>query len=744
MPNNIRHIRIALLPIFILMWITTESISAQNRSLYSETVFSVTNGTTLYIGGDFIAGGHTMAKTCDMTIDASSKAILTGDFIHRATAGNVFTLGSAGTFSFEGIIHQNIKTDITDPALLPQLKLQNYINFPSKLIIKNNKHITMQPELAATTQDINLQNGWLILDSRNSTAADYGGVAPSYMSDRAVFAHLLVNGNINYQNWNDANINNRGFIQVNIPFDNKPMGETDNGYYNLPYRSLVGFGIPYKEVRADYFMFGFLMSPTNASFLGDQRATISDPSAALSAGRGYALGLDLRGTDAQYYKDISSKWIDISRLNDHFAGRATGNVALNRHNFSEDNTRKINQIFGTDVSQDAYQLEILNTADIPLTLNKKGFHYLANPYTTPLDINDLLESGNLSAWGMAEGDILKKVWILTGHSKGVAKYEGNKIKVIYNFYVAQNPGGTYTDDDGNTANDDDGMSATTTIGPLQMFVVKSKKDGVSVKIPAAKRVMGNTKFIKSAQARYDDFIFEVTDSKSGISDRTNIVIRPENEIASHPDWINVKKLSPEASNETNQSSGQSEGVLRQTLFSQLYTSDKDKTAFTVQFLPIESTPYIPLYMTPSNEAQEIIIRGIRLSSAKNVPAVYLEDKIEKKLIMMTPETRYTTFANPSDRVDRFILHFREVNEDDIIKKNSSIWANYQNGNLRVSGFDSKDFGSIISVYDMVGLQYIQTKVNNYTVNILCSLPTGVYILRVVGNRNEALKVAVGR
>ena len=727
--HNIRHI--AVIIGIMLLQISIYRIIAQTNGLYCETVISVTNGSKLYIGGDLITGGSRIDNTCNIFIDGdTTETLLSGNFIHNALFGNVFMPKSSGIFTFNGANHQYIKTDLTDQTSLAKLKTDNYIYFPSTLTINNNNHVTLLPEMAAENDNINLEHGWLILDSKNDDTAN-----------RAIFAHLKVNGNVNYLNQNEPDPINRGFIQVNMPFDGEHMSSQAPDYNNEYYRSLVGFGIPFKEIKADYFLFNFLMAPTHKSFLGDARQTIIDPYTTLTAGRGYAIGIDLRGTNPNDYDDIGG-WVPAS----NFSQRATNNHYFNRYKFADDPSRKLNQLFGKNNTTNAYTMERLNINDVSINLNNaNSYYYLANPFMTPLNINGLLDGASVedkAGWNLNDESLLKKVWIMTGdNSKAVAKKQGGRIKLDYTFYVAQNPGGTYTGD----YDDNDGMSDKVTIPPLQMFVVKTQNAiNTNLVIPKSKRVMSNTKFIKSGSTRYDDFVFEVKDNKTGIADRVNIVLRPANEIAINKSWINVKKLSSDASNESITKSDQTEGVVRPTIFNQLYTLGQNKEAYTVLFAPIETTPSITLFMTPSTEAQQIVIRGIRLSSMTHVPVIYLEDKLEKKLIKMTPETRYFTYSNPNDRADRFIIHFKQVDENAIIARNSTIWANYQKGNLLVGGFDQQDIGSKLNVFDAVGTQYIKTTVTDFTNNITCELPTGVYIIRVSGKRNEVVKVVAGK
>lgn len=714
--------------------------------LYSEGRLSVIgDNTTLFISGDFIAGtkdeSDLVEGTCHFTIDENSKAILTGNFRHNAITGKVFntTNTNSGTFEFRGLSHQNITTDGTDYITVPSKK-DSYIDFPALVKIKNNKHITLDPSLAAKMPTLDLDEGWLILDSREVMDKDYP-LPPSTdeTMHRSVFAHLLAN-KINYNNSEASSPADRGFVQVNMQLDNRTL-TTPSGY-TQPYRSIVGLGIPFQAMKADYFMFNFLMAPNHNSFFGDSRSAIIDPRTTLIPGRGYGLGIDLRGTEQDKYSDIG-RWVPVEnfvyRVNGDPNDKLNGKYLFNRNNFSH-NSHSPNQLFGSDATaivKDAYTRERLNVEDVAVTLDKPNqYSYLANPFMTPLDLSDII-NGSLTTWGSPS--IAKSVWIMTGNtSMAVADYDANKMKVVYNFDVAQATGGTFI---GTNDAHDDGMNPEVIIAPLQMFLVKSTTTATAqeiLKIPAKSRVMGRTHFIKSTSQRYDDFIFEVTDTKTGISDRVSIVLRPATEIEINKDWANVKKRKTKDANNDNQLASSGGQLLQQNVFSQIYTMGNDNAAYAVQFFPIETTASLPLYVTSAVETQEISIRGIRLSSMRDVSVIYLQDKLEKKVIKMTPETIYTTISNPNDLPDRFILHFKET--DINVEEASDIWAYYKNGVLTVSGFNKDDFGSTISLYNVMGARYLQKVVDNETMNIRSDLITGVYILQVEGKRKASIKV----
>lgn len=704
----------------------------EQYNIYNEGLMTIKDtqiaDTRLYIGGHLTtATRRDNTGTSSKIYTKASKTILTGDFYNDVRIDTVFYKtdipNDSSIFEFRWFGNsQNITTHKQKFDSIPSKKT-NYIAFPANLKINNYKHVFIDPSLALKANNISLDTGRLVLKARLADARDFQGDSIIDGTNRSVLSHLLVTGRIDYNNWADTIPYRRGSIQVDLALDHDSLDL--NSDYGQNYRSLVGFGIPFNSLKADYFMFNFLMAPTHSSFLGTDRTTIINPTTALTAGRGYGLGIDLRGTNQNDYADIG-KWVPLS----NFQNRTTDYYTFNRNEFEENSSIRPNQLFGKNaIGNSAYEMEKLNIKDVNIKLGAKGFYYLSNPFMTPLDVSNILDGTYTTDWKAPVGSLEEQVWILTGDSKAVAKYQGNRIKVVHKYDVLKNPGGTYDED-------------KDLIAPLQMFVVKTKTDNVNLTIPANKRTMGHTKFIRSQGSRYDDFIFEVKDEKTGMSDRTNIVLRPADDIASHrKNWNNVKKVRAANSNESKEKSDMIEGQLSPTIFSQLYTASEDNQALIVNFLPLETTNKVPLYMTPSEKGQQISIRGIRLNSMYHVSVIWLEDKLEKKVVKLTLGTVYTTFSSPSDRVDRFNLYFKDIDPKKI-KEVEDIWANYQSGTLKVSGFEDKDFGAVLQLFDMTGRKYMQTKVNNYTMNIPCVLNTGVYIVKISGNRNSAVKVLV--
>lgn len=743
------------------------SVASNINTQFNEGLYAIANNLSsqtetdiprLYIGGDFIAqsrheeivNGQTIARRTSKIYTNKSKVTLTGNFyndIFRDDTSNkwgtVFASDNenTGVFEFKWFGYpQKITTHGSEYADIPSKK-DNYIFFPN-VRINNNEHVTIDPSIAVESQDIYLEKGWLILDSRGVDKRDFDAFVSVGQSKKghSVFAHLLQNGNVYYRNWTATNPADRGFIQVNMELGNNQLSTTDPDYNNQNERSIVGFGSPFQQMRADYFMFNFLFAPDYSSFFGSGKTSIIDPKTTLDAGRGYVLGVDLRGTNQNDYRDIGNWGIPLA----NFAIRSTSSYKFNRHNYAS-GAQNGNQYFGIDVTTDPYTLEKLNgSSDVVVSLPKQGFQYLSNPFMTPLDLSDLLKDNGAGDWGIISDkstntnrDMLNRVWVLNESSVGVAKYAGNKVKIKHNYYVAKTDGGTFIDED-------DPATTEMKIAPLQMFVISTIKDNVSIKIPRSKRVKGQTSFVKSIpiNRRYDDFILEIEDEETGINDRLSVVLRPAAEISSDVNYRNVKKLTSEVSNDGSARSTIMEGLITPTLFSQIYTLDDQNVPLTVEFLPIETTTAVQLYTSPSSIAQNITIRGLRLNTKYNVNYIALEDKIERKWIELTPETVYHTYSSPTDRPDRFVLHFKpgEAGKSDIENDLSSIKAAYKSSTTYVYGFSESDYGSNIQIYSINGYLVAEGKVNNREVAIPRYMSNGVYIIKISGNCNKTLKM----
>lgn len=357
-------------------------------------IASDTAHVTLYIPGNFKVGSDSANNVITSNISMkNARVVITGDFINDVTSGTVFNSSYAlngGWVELRSNVSQKIYTDtITSSAL--RYKRGSYIDFPN-LKINNSNHVTIDSKMGVQVNNLQLNKGWLILDSRRVVDSDFSGAITSDLkNNRSVLAHLLVNGNIDYRAWSSPNINERGFVEVNIALDeykNRVFGDTT---------SIIALGTPFKNLKADYFMWNHLLTPTNASFIGPSGTSNGDPRTNLIPGVGYAVGIDVRGSNASYYtSDLDPQWVGID-----FSKRAKDHYYFNRFRFANDPDRSANNIYKTvDYLVDsAYQYEKLVDTDVTVNL-VPGFNYLANPFTAPLNLEELLGNNEASDWGI--------------------------------------------------------------------------------------------------------------------------------------------------------------------------------------------------------------------------------------------------------------------------------------------------------------------------------------------------------
>lgn len=792
------------------------ALVAQTAFLYNKGVMSVksTNpsNTTLYINGNFIAG-HDAANKCQITL-SNSQTVLTGNFIHDLNSRAIplpgggfnttfdYAVGDASRFVFRGTAAQTIGLApgvVYGTTYDPILKGQNNVKFPT-LVVQNQNHVTIVPELAAQAQGLALETGRLILDSRRAIASDFPASVGATFQDAttsSMLAHFMVasTGSITTPNNNPtfaatATNNQFGAVQVNLQLDN-PADYSNVNVEKLG-RSLIGMGTPYKQMLSDYFFWNFLMIPKNESIIGGTPGnTMTDPQRVLKAGEGFVIGLDLRGTNASNYEYDLHPLYQITPNRPQFAARITEKYQFSRFGpffNSSNNVRQANNWGGhatvpnatvmaapggtAGINDASYAQETLNYTDITGLDIAQGYNYYANPYTAPLTLTEIVfaAGASLPNWGgivagnatITGRNFSDKVWILDPSSVGSGSYDilnpggigpGNKwVMVNAKYRVMKSVGPTATN-----AYDPGTGTSLYVIAPLQMFVLYSPTGSSTQKltIPASARaITQNALFLRSTSAASnelrDDFLFEITDVKTKTSDRTAIVIRTPQEVMTDAKYEGTKKLvTLISSDQTTTRSTTEEGAVTQTNMSTVYTKSDQGIALESNILGVPqsaATESVVLYVSPSLTAQNINITASRLATAERVQGITLIDKVKNKEFDLFTGKTYTTESKGTDPVDRFTVRFvfgtSGIEDGNNNSESKSITSYYLNGTLTVTGFDDADFGSVISVYDIQGRMAAQAKVNDTTVEITQPFSPGAYIVKVVGNKSYAAKFLV--
>lgn len=739
-----------------------------------------TTKTVLYVKGDFIAARDATDPSVKSDIVVSgSKTVITGDFYQNTkyvsgNNGNVFSRPASGyqnaKFVFRGTTAQKIFTALdandTSDKYSAIRKGTNFVDFPD-IEVANPDGVIVHPELAISAQNIFLTQGKLVLDSRKMNSTDVtadpsASATKQVVANSTLMAHLQLDGTVKYK----RTATNPGVIQVNLDLDDKVTTSSDA--VEKAGRSIVGMGSPFKEIRADYFMWNFLMFPApDGNIFGVKNKTEADPTTVIPAGKGFVLGVDLRGPNVANYTNVAN----IYKQTD-FDARFTDRFTFDRFAFDTKNNiyplaTNGNGAAAVAVTDAAYAKEEIVDSDVQMNL-VEGYNYLSNPFLTPLKLDDII-AANGSSWGVLSGDasvtnrdVVNRVWVLSPSSKGSGLFDLNtgaplyksRIHATYTYLLMKDTGSTY----------DDGSGNPYTIAPLQMFVVYSPGKGTAttIKIPkAARQISAGSQFLRSAETeKRDDFLFEVADLKTNVTDRASVVLRTPHEIMTNPSYSdNVKKLvtSVVASDDTKSADLRvvtEEGTVSQSANSLIYTkavaSDDKEYAYASRFVAAPegaTTVLVPLYLTPSLTPQDIAIRAMRLNSMDNVDEVWLDDAITKKSFELSSGKDYLTSVKPTDRTDRFVLRFEMASSgiDDETEENvndRSISSYYANGTLTVTGFESADYGSVVSVYDIQGRMVAQSKVAGLSVEVRENFAPGAYIVKVVGNKSYVSKFLV--
>lgn len=738
---------------------------------------------TLYVGGDFVAGNDA-STACDITLE-NSKTVVTGNFIHNAFGGsykNIFKQATAATFntsliSFEGIAQQKITTSAA--GFNGNDKLAGYINFPNIRVLNTSatidaNNVWLDWRLAAQAKEVTLERGWLTLASKYYVSS---GANPTNINGETYLAHFMPNS-VTY-NQTATNVAQKGMVEVELDLGKQTYTSADFG-------RLIGLGSPFatsatdrNALKADYFAWNFLLAPNYQSYFGPTGNAIANPTTDMPAGKGYILGIDLRGVAWNDYKGDVGHYTKESQFNHRVSSSASNNLyggtgtqsttkyIFNRYRYNNAGStaadrNTLNQLYSGGIYADNGSVaanEKLVTGSVSVPLDE-GFNFLSNPYTAPYDASDII-SGITG--------IAPRIWLLNSNSSrgsgslnmfpyaGTAP--GNKwLQVAMYFYVSTgSTGGTFVelDLDGNQA-PGPGIGFGNLIPPLQMFAVFRPQGTPATNYvfnPANRKIdVANTNFLRSTaneNTRKDDFVFEVVDTKTGTNDRTNVVLRTKSEILSNSKFQNLARWatgkSSDSASEVNTRTDAS-----QTYASQIYTKDDKNNDLIVNFLPYTKSGsevlFTTLYLTPSSAQQNIEIKGYRLNTlSSEFDGIYLLDKVANKEIAMTPETVYKTTTKATDRTDRFVLKFTRTTtgiEDEIEETTKNISSYYANGVLTLTGFDDTDFGSSINVFDIQGRMVKQAKVDDYTVDIYESFAPGAYIVKVVGNNSYVAKFLV--
>lgn len=667
---------------------TETGVMFRNVGLVNVQSTSNTN-TLLYIQGNMEGAGQSKIYI------QKSNVRLTGDLINNSASGyhvfagdeneTNFSTKTDGSFEFAGTSPQQIRGNAN--------KSTGFAYFPRTTLVNNRNAsdwkvatVTLSPTTSATMTNLTYKSGRLVIDSE------------ALPGNTSIHAHLLLKGaqnNVMYYDSSNPD-NDWGGVQVNLA-----VGANQG-------KRIFGFASPFVQTYADYFMFNFLSAPSSKGLFGDNGRFITNPTTFMEKGKGYIVGMGLVDETTYYNTMLDPQWSGAK-----YADRST--TVFRFGGFPYYGTNSIQ----AKTTAERYTQEVLNTSDIFVTLNK-GFNYVGNSYTAPLDMTSFTGRNNENDpdWKVligpaAASDVKNAFYVL---SNGTGAYLGsNNFTLSASWLLGQKVGGTYQL----------GTETRTEllIPPMQMFVLWSNNDNVNLTLPASKRTHGIVNFLRSTESAVrDEILIESRDIKTGGFDRLCVVFRTDASLAGN-DLYDAPKLF-------NRSGG----------VNQIYTHSSDGKEMTTTVVP-QSTQKLAMYFEPSGEEQEVEMEAYRLESLQSVYDVVLEDTRtgEKADLLKNPIYRFT--STPGDNPARFVLHFNSnLTGIEESGKDYSLLAYYTSGITTIQGLQDNDLGNDVTIYNIQGQLLHKQKITEInSCRIYCPLATGVYIVKV-GNNHLKLGV----
>lgn len=393
------------------------------------------NRTTLYIAGDLVSDNQPSTQGGNIHV-GGGKIVLKGNLRHNAYTSSTRS-GYSHAFSriapdngkleFRGISRQEIYSDSIRSSSVPfthrPSKSTDYILFPDSVELNNGNGLVMDARMAGEIRNAVMTKGLFILDSRFPDVTDLPAsgfpVSPS-ASYSTMIAHLKITGKIKYPYYDYmpsaiTDYNELGRFQVNLSVNPVTGNDDLTSSYGFPYKRMYGMASPYDSIRSDYFMFNTLALPDYHSFLGIRDQTMRSPEKNLTAGRGFFIGIDLRGSDENAYKDLID---DQYATRIMFDNRAKNGYIFNRFKFMGNPNNLYSSYSGENIP--VYKAEKPVTDDMTVDL-EPGYNYLGNSFLAPLSVKELVTetAGNVvPGWNIRSGNntaagrqVMNRVWI---------------------------------------------------------------------------------------------------------------------------------------------------------------------------------------------------------------------------------------------------------------------------------------------------------------------------------------------
>lgn len=732
----------------------TDNANSSNRNIFLNTPSQPSTGTIRFMNA------HNMENPLSV---AYGQATNTGNG-KKSVFGNISELTELKD------IRLNTKQEIRLEG--GANKKHDYIDFPN-VELADNTYVALKADAAATIKKLITNYGSVFsVEGRYQRS---GGV-PGINGEGILYGHLILRekSERKFKAVTDPNaIFSNGTLQSNYSYhmldvslyDYSDFGTNKNRPTSNKFTDaavhLSGITSPFKKLSNSYFMFHTIFNPTK---IWDKFEPNINPKEFINAGEGYTVAMELSDND---HSDIESNW-HVNREERAAGGFQFSTLFLaQKSNFLIGSKRKIkdpisqNELTNTDFqnyweneeflntslssSNDIVKVELKETRDLP---NQRSKFFLANPFLAPFELTALMHgieanSEDARKLGVTAGNdpasynLNSAFWVL---SQSALEYKPNIMANFYrlNYLSYKKAGAT-----GYLGVDE--VSSRYFIAPQQIFAVEVGNLPNKVEFNFHPDYVSHNHLIATKsgieQTIKDEFLIQVIDEDDNTEDRLAVVFRDDATSAYGERGDKYDDRKDDLKYRLNTKVG----IMEEQRRAAIYTKTIDGKEMRTNAVPT-NTKSLPLYVTPTVTPKRLVLKPYRLETLQSVEGVWLEDKQQKNIIQLHPDTEYafeSTIEN--DRYaqeNRFVLHFSKLDiNDNIADTQSPIFCYYQNSILFIRGLSSIDINSKVEIFDLQGRLITQTKIDNAPdMSYAKHLDIGTYIVRITGNRNYTTKI----
>jgi hypothetical protein len=779
---KIRILLILLLicPFFIKAQVTQSGVDKTTEETF-KTVFynkgkmfvGVNNPTgTNEVSSVYVYGSVKLVDGSE--VDQQGTTTITGDFINGQSSttapNNLFTYsGTVGTIRFEnpksGVQFQfpigstNSGTDISkgtlknytfDLTYKQEIKFEgtadkktNFINFPN-VELGEKAYVALTATAAATVQNLTTKTGSVFsIEGRPTTNAALAGKGIDY-------GHLIIKGNVaresattitDVRKDQSYNMLDLQLYDYNTPATNTATTTGTGNIDNYAPVNLSGITSPFGRLANDYFFFHTQFWPSK---MWEKEVANVDPRDYINPGEGYVVAMNLSDFD---WNVINKNW-GVEKENRASGGFQFSTLFLDQKKGFIANGRDWGNPAPSVISDANYNSHLANetfltansTVRVKLKKNSKEKVFLANPFMAPLDLGAMIipDGQSQKIFNVQVGsnyltnEVKNKFWII--HQSALAYHtpsQRNYYKI--NYYSNSAAGSTgYLEKPSPTQY---------FVAPIQVFVLQLGglvNDNTEFVFDASKLTHSNAVSSKTEREIVDELLIQVVNEENGAEDRHAIVF--SNNASAESEDIN-----DDVKDDLNYVFTIDEKTtIRDQREGAVYTKSSNNKAMRTNAVPT-NTKSLPLYISPTETPQNMVLRPYRLESLRSVEGVWLEDKLEKTITQLTPNSEYpfvsTVSTDPAAQENRYVLHFSKVASDDLLEETlSPITCYYSNSILYIKGLNKDDINSNVEIFDIQGRLIGKTKIDvfpqkEYSIPVI----TGTYIVKITGKRNYTTK-----